>query len=120
MHRIYSLHIDKNKVTIYPHTRMGRRTRADRSRLSYIRALAGSELLRTMTRDELALYLYLLLAAPDPRRHFRVSRGRLLRHLRFTSDRLDRAWRGLAGKRLVILPLARRARVEVQLGPRGA
>lgn len=99
---------------------MGRRDRAGRSRLSFIRALAGSDLLKTMTRDELALYLYLLLAAPDLRRPFRVSRERLLRHLRLTSGRLDRARRGLARKRLAALSLAGRALVEVRLGPRGA
>lgn len=99
---------------------MGRASWVGRSRLSYIRALAGSALLRTMTRDELALYLYLLLAVPDLRRHCRVSRDRLLRHLHLTPGRLDRAWRGLARKGLVTLPVTRRALVEVQLGPPGA
>ena len=94
--------------------------RVGRSRLSYIRALAASGLLRTMTRDELTLYLCLVLMVPDLRRRYRVSRGRLRHRLGLTATRLDRAWRGLARKGLVRAPMTRRALVEVRLGRPGA
>jgi len=73
-----------------------------------------------MTRDELALYLYLVLMVPDLRQRCRVSRGRVLRRLRLTAVRLDRAWRGLAQKGLVTTPVTRRARMGVRLNRPGA